>query len=130
MEKWSLLAARGLLSLHFRFASIWDASCGWQGGLLVLAWQADWAWRSAFLASHGLPELAFPSSLSSLWMRVRKEEQTLLSPQCQGEAGHALVKRPGDRWNGCVPLALTYTMPSMCRIPTGSGWTLAYHLGG
>lgn len=82
------------------------------GRVLVLAWQADWAWRSAFPASHSLPELAFPGSLSSLWVRVRKEEQTPLSPQYQGDAGHALVKRPGDRWNGCVPLALTYTMPS------------------
>lgn len=121
MEKGSLQAARGSLFLHLKFASVWDASCSWQSGDAG-AGLAGWlGWRSAFLASHSLPKLAFSGSLSSLWVRIRKEEQNPVSPQCQGETGLT----SGDRWNGYVPLALAHTCCQPGEGSRGSGWTLA-----
>lgn len=121
MEKGSLQAARGSLFLHLKFASVWDASCSWQSGDAG-AGLAGWlGWRSAFLASHSLPKLAFSGSLSSLWVRIRKEEQNPVSPQCQGETGLT----SGDRWNGYVPLALAHTCRQPGKGSRGSGWTLA-----
>lgn len=120
VEKGSLQAARGPLFLHLQFESVWDASCSWQNGDAGVGLEGWLGWRSAFLASHSLLKLAFAGSLSSLWVRIGKE-QNPVSPQCQGEAGHC----SGDRWNGCAPLALAHTCHQPGEGSRGSGWTLA-----